>query len=240
MVASAKKPLDRIKAAVSLAVNKPMKSAEPPTVEVKATAIKPEHLTQGLAPSLPGLVRVFDNAPEMSGLFQSHFGIDLQSLARMSLEQLGQQTDIILQAKQFAEYLPLIEQNIKDYVKAVTDYNTFIARCVKDGAKGIKEIDKAKLDVMLEWFGYKAHQQQLGRKQDNELIKLDAETQNVISLSDFNVDMALKMKAAALSNAMKQGEQRPILAAQQAEIRLATNQRKQEVKNLIQHGTRGK
>ncbi|MHC5829246.1 MAG: hypothetical protein ACYT04_78370, partial [Nostoc sp.] len=93
-------------------------------------------MSQGLAPTLPGLVRVFDNAPEAAGLFQSHFGIDLQSLAGMSPEQLGQQTDMILQAKQFAEYLPLIEQNIKDYVKAVTDYNTFIARCVKDGARG--------------------------------------------------------------------------------------------------------
>lgn len=237
---SNKKPLDRIKSAVGLALAKPMKSADPETVNVHATPIKSDHLSQALAPTLPGLVRVFDNAPEAAGLFQSHFGIDLQSLAGMSPEQLGQQTDMILQAKQFAEYLPLIEQNIKDYVKAVTDYNTFIARCVKDGAKGIKEIDKAKLDVMLEWFGYKAHQEQLGRKQDNKLIELKTETENVISLSDFTTDMALRMKASALNNAMQQAQERPEIAAQQAGIRLATNQRKQQVKQMIQFGTRGK
>lgn len=235
-----KKPLDRIKAAVSLTLAKPMKNADPQTVNVHASPIKSEHLSQALAPTLPGLVRVFDNAPEAAGLFESHFGINLQSLAGMSPEQLGQQTDMILQAKQFAEYLPLIEQNIKDYVKAVTDYNTFIARCVKDGAKGIKEIDKAKLDVMLEWFGYKAHQEQLGRKQDNKLIELKTETENVISLSDFTTDMALKMKAAALNNQIHLEQQRPELAARQGEIRLATNQRKQEIKRLIQYGTRGK
>lgn len=235
-----KTPLDRIKAAASLTLAKPLKSAEPETVNVNARPVQSEHLSQALAPTLPSLVRVFDNAPEAAGLFQSHFGIDLQSLAGMSPEQLGQQTDMILQAKQFAEYLPLIEQHIKDYIKAVTDYNTFIARSIKEGAKGIKEIDKAKLDVMLEWFGYKAHQEQLGRKQDNKLIELKAETENVISLSDFTTDMALRMKAVSLNNAMQQAEQRPILAAQQAEIRTAANQRKQEVKQLIQFGTRGK
>lgn len=232
-----RKPLDRIKSVVSLAVAKPMKSAEPQTVNINA---KPVNEHQGIAPTLPGLVRVFDNAPEVAGLFTSHFGIDLQSLAGMSPEQLGQQTDMILQAKQFAEYLPLIEQNIKDYIKAVTDYNTFIARCVKDGAKGIKEIDKVKLDVMLEWFGYKQHQEQLGRRGDNEKLKLEEDTKNFISLSDFNLDMALKMKATALNNAKQQAEQRPVFASQQAEIRMAASQRKQEIKELIQYGTRGK
>jgi hypothetical protein len=235
-----RKALDRLKTSAMSLVQKPLKSAEPEVIPVNASPVQDGHLSQGIAPTLPGLVRVFDNAPEAAGLFQSHFGIDLQSLAGMSPEQLGQQTDMILQARQFAEYLPLIEQNIKDYVKAVTDYNTFIARCVKDGAKGIKEIDKSKLDVMLDWFGYKAHQEQLGRKGDNELIKLNAETQHVISLSDFNVDMALRMKAIAYDSAIKQAEQRPVLAAQQAEQRKLVSDRKLEVKNLIQYGTRGK
>jgi len=158
----------------------------------------------------------------------------------MSPEQLAQQTDMILQAKQFAEYLPLIEQHINDYIKAVTDYNTFIARAVKSGAKGIKEIDKAKLDVMLEWMGYKAHQEQLGRKSDNELIKLNAETENVIRLSDFSVDMALKIKATALNKSMEDAAQRPVLAAELAEARSLVNQRKTHIKELIQYGTRGK
>jgi hypothetical protein len=234
-----RKPLDRIKSAMSI-VAKPLKSAEPPTIPVNAKPVQSDHLSQGIAPNLPGLVRVFDNAPEAAGLFTSHFGIDLQSLAGMSPEQLGQQTDMILQAKQFAEYLPLIEQHINDYIKAVVDYNTFIARSIKAGAKGIKEIDKSKLDVMLEWFGYKAHQEQLGRKGDNELIKLKTETENVISLSDFNLDMALKMKAASLSKSMEDAAQRPILAAEQAEQRSLINQRKTHIKELIQYGTRGK
>ncbi len=217
-----------------------MRSADPDAINVNAVPVQSDHLNQGLAPTLPGLVRVFDNAPEAAGLFTSHFGIDLQSLAGMSPEQLGAQTDIILQAKQFAEYLPIIEQHIKDYVQAVTDYNTFIARSIKAGCKGIKEIDKAKLDVLLEWMGYKAHQEQIGRKTDNELLKLENETENYIRLEDFNLDMALKMRAASLNNSIAQGEQRPILAAEQTEIRNLVNQRKQQVKQLIQYGTRGK
>ncbi|MEH1789677.1 MAG: hypothetical protein V7L23_30005 [Nostoc sp.] len=235
-----RKSLDRIKSAVSMTLAKPLKSAEPNTVNINATPISSDHLSQALAPTLPSLVRVFDNAPEAAGLFQSHFGIDLQSLAGMSPEQLAQQTDMILQAKQFAEYLPIIEQHIADYIKAVTDYNTFIARSIKAGAKGIKEIDKAKLDVMLEWFGYKAHQEQLGRKQDNKLIELKTETENVISLSDFNLDMALKIKAASLTKSMQEALQRPILAAELAQQRSLVNQRKSHVKELIQYGTRGK
>jgi hypothetical protein len=234
-----RKPLDRIKSAMSI-VAKPLKSAEPPTIPVDAKPVQSDHLSQGIAPNLPGLVRVFDNAPEAAGLFTSHFGIDLQSLAGMSPEELGAQTDIILQAKQFAEYIPIIEQHINDYIKAVTDYNTFIARSIKAGCKGIKEIDKAKLDVLLEWMGYKSHQEQIGRKTDNELIKLKAETDNYIMLSDFNLDMALRIKAAALNNSIMQAEQRPLFAVEQAQQRQLVSDRKQRVKELIQYGTRGK
>jgi hypothetical protein len=197
---------------------------------------------EGISPSLPGLVKVFENAPEAEGLFASHFGINLSQLAGMTPEELGKQTDIILQAKQFAEYLPIIEDHIKDYVQAVTDYNVFIANCIKAGAKGIKEIDKAKVDVMLEWFGYKAHQEQLGRKADNEKIKIKQETDNYITLSDFNLDMALKIKAAALQKSMDDAQQRPLLQAEQAKQKEIVKERKQAVKNLIQYGTadRGK
>jgi hypothetical protein len=194
----------------------------------------------GIAPGLVPLVRVFDNAPEAEGLFASHFGINLSSLAGMSPEQLGQQTDMILQAKEFASYIPIIEPLINDYIKAVVDYNTFISRAIKAGAKGIKEIDKSKLDVMLEWFGYKQHQEQIGRKADNEKAKLEADTQNYIALSDFNLDMALKMKATSLQAQMEAAAQRPELAAQLAEERKIVNERKQQVKQLIQYGTGGK
>lgn len=235
-----RKALDRLKTSAMSLVRKPMKSAEPEVIPVNASPVQDGHLSQGIAPTLPGLVRVFDNAPEAEGLFASHFGINLSSLAGMSPQQLAEQTDIILQAKQFAEYLPIIEQHIKDYVQAVVDYNGFIARCIKSGVKGIKDIDKNKLDVMLEWMGYKAHQEQLGRKQDNELIELKAETENVIRLSDFNVDMALKIKAASLAKSMEDALQRPVLAAKLAEQRSIVNQRKTHIKQLIQHGTRGK
>lgn len=221
-------------------VAKPLKSANPETVAVNAHPVQSDHLTNALAPGLVPLVRVFDNAPEVAGLFTSHFGVDLQSLAEKSPEQLAQLTDMILQAKGFAEYIPIIEPLINDYIKAVVDYNTFIARAAKAGVKGIKEIDKSKLDVMLEWFGYKAHQEQLGRKADNELIKINAETENVIRLSDFSVDMALKIKAAALNKSMEDAAQRPILAAELAEQRSIVNQRKIHIKELIQYGTRGK
>lgn len=235
MPARKKSLVDKLGSAITL-----VRSNPEPQVTVNAVPVQSNHLSQGLAPGLSNLVRVFDNAPEAEGLFASHYGINLSSLAQMSPEQLGEQTDMILQAKQFAEYLPLIEQNIKDYVKAVVDYNTFIARCIKDGAKGIKEIDKAKLDVMLEWFGYKQHQEQLGRKGDNEKIKLENETQNYIALSDFNLDMALKMKATALAKSMQDAAQRPILAAEQTQQRSIVQQRKTHIKQLIQYGTAGK
>lgn len=233
-----KKALNKIASSAIALVKSPTKNAEPKAIPVDAKLVN--DFNSGIAPGLVPLVRVFDNAPEAEGLFASHFGINLSSLAGMSPEQLAQQTDIILQAKQFAEYLPLIEQHIKDYVKAVTDYNVFIANCIKAGAKGIKEIDKSKLDVMLEWFGYKQHQEQLGRKADNEKTKLENDTQNYIALSDFSLDTALKIKAATLSKSMEDIAQRPVLAAEQAEIRQATNQRKQEIKQLIQYGTGAK
>lgn len=226
----------KIKDILSSAITLVQPKSEPRTINVEAKPVN----NNGLAPGLVPLVRVFDNAPEAEGLFASHYGINLSSLAGMSPEQLAEQTDMILQAKQFAEYLPIIEQNIKDYVKAVVNYNTFIARCVKDGAKGIKEIDKAKLDVMLEWFGYKQHQEQLGRKGDNEKLKLQEETKNYIALSDFSLEAALKMKATALQNSMDAIAQRPELQAQQTEERRVVNERKQEVKRLIQFGTMGK
>ncbi|WDD36054.1 hypothetical protein PQG02_32150 (plasmid) [Nostoc sp. UHCC 0926] len=215
-----------------------MKSADPDAIDVNAVSVKSND--QGIAPNLPGLVKVFENAPEAEGLFSSYFGINLSNLAGMSPEELGAQTDMILQAKQFAEYIPIIEQHINDYIKAVTDYNTFIARSIKAGCKGIKEIDKAKLDVLLEWMGYKAHTEQLGRKSDNEKTKIENETENYIRLSDFNLDMALKMRATAVSNSIAIAEQRPLLAAEQAQQRQLVSDRKQRVKELIQYGTRGK
>lgn len=215
-----------------------MKSADPDTIDVNAVSVKSN--VQGIAPNLPGLVKVFENAPEAEGLFSSYFGINLSNLAGMSPEELAAQTDIILQAKQFAEYIPIIEQHINDYIKAVTDYNTFIARSIKAGCKGIKEIDKAKLDVLLEWMGYKAHTEQLGKKSDNEKTKIETDTANYISLSDFTLSMALEMKATALSKSMEQASYRPILAAEQAQQRQIVSDRKTHIKELIQYGTRGK
>lgn len=207
---------------------------------IPAEPVQSSHLSNALAPTLPGLVRVFDNAPEAEGLFASHFGINLSSLAGMTPEELGAQTDLILQAKQFAEYIPILEPLINDYIKAVVDYNTFIARAIKAGAKGIKEIDKSKLDVMLEWFGYKQHQEQLGRKGDNAKIQMQEDTKNFIALSDFNLDVALKMKAIALNQQIETAAQRPEIAARLADERRVVNERKQQVKQLIQLGTRGK
>jgi hypothetical protein len=198
------------------------------------------HLTGGMAPSLSTLVKVFDTAPEAKGIFENHFGIDLQALAGMSPQELGKMTDMILQAKEFMQHLPTIEQHINDYIKAVTDYNTFIARSVKAGFTGIKEIDKSRLDVFLEMAGYKAHTEKLGRKSDNAVKQIEADKDNFISLSDFTLQTALQIKATALAKAKEQVEQRPVVAAEQAEQREIVNRRKQEIKNLITYGTRGK
>jgi hypothetical protein len=198
------------------------------------------HLTQGMAPSLSALVKVFDTAPEAKGIFESHFGIDLQALAGMSPQELGKMTDMILQAKEFMQHLPTIEQHITDYVKAVTDYNTFIARSTKAGFAGIKEIDKSRLDIFLEMAGYKAHTEKLGRKSDNAVKQIEADRDNYINLSDFTLQTALQIKATALAKAKEQVEQRPIVTAELAQQREIVNQRKQQVKDLITYGTRGR
>jgi hypothetical protein len=198
------------------------------------------HLRQGIAPSLPGLVKVFDTAPEARGMFQEHFGIDLQALAGMSPEELGSMTDMILQAKEFMSYLPIIEQHVLDYVKAVVDYNGFVARVTKAGFAGIKEIDKGRLDIFLEMAGYKAHQEKLGRKADNKIVEIETDRDNYISLSDFTLETALKVKAAASAKAQQQVAERPVIALEQARIREIASQRTRQIKELIQYGSRGR
>lgn len=204
------------------------------------TPMQSNHLTQGMAPTLAGMVKVFDTAPEAKGIFESHFGIDLQALAGLSPHELGSMTDMILQAKEFMQHLPTIEQHIADYIKAVTDYNTFIARSVKAGFSGIKEIDKSRLDIFLEMAGYKAHTEKLGRKSDNTIQQIERDRDNFISLSDFTLQTALEIKATALAKSKEQVEQRPVVAAEQAQQREIVNQRKQQIKDLITYGTRGK
>ena len=213
---------------------------EPNQQSPNPTPTQSNHLTQGMAPSLAGMVKVFDTAPEAKGIFESHFGIDLQALAGLSPHELGSMTDMILQAKEFMQHLPTIEQHIADYIKAVTDYNTFIARSVKAGFSGIKEIDKSRLDIFLEMAGYKAHQEKLGRKSDNAVQQIEVDRDNFISLSDFTLQTALQIKATALAKSKEQVEQRPVVAAELAQQREIVNQRKQQIKDLIQYGTRGK
>lgn len=208
--------------------------------QTPSSPVSSDHFTQGMAPSLAGLVKVFDTAPVAKGIFESHFGIDLQALAGLSPQELGKMTDMILQAKEFMSHLPTIEQHISDYIKSVTDYNTFIARTTKAGFTGIKEIDKSRLDIFLEMAGYKAHTEKLGRKSDNAVKQIEVDRDNFISLSDFTLQTALQIKATALAKSKEQVEQRPVVAAELAQQREIVNQRKQQIKDLIQYGTRGK
>jgi hypothetical protein len=236
---ASKNPLDRIKLAVSLVVAKPMKSANPETVNVNATPIKSDHLSQALAPHL-ALTKVFDNAPEMRGLFQDYYGFDIGNFAMMSPEQLGEFADMVNQAKMFDEMLPIIEQHVKDYITAKVNHDKFIANCIKSGASGMKSIDESTLQVLLEHKGYQLNRERLGRKGDNKIIEMEASRDDAIHLDDYTLEAALKVAALKLNNSTMQIDQRPGIAAQQAEQRKLVSDRKLEVKNLIQFGARGK
>ena len=234
-----KKPLDRIKAAVSLTLAKPMKSAEPKAIPVDARPVQSDHLSQALAPHL-AITKVFDNAPEMRGLFQDYYGFDVGNFAMMSPEQLGEFADMVNQAKMFDEMLPIIEQHVKDYISAKVNHDKFIANCIKSGASGMKSIDESTLQVLLEHKGYQLNRERLGRKADNETIKMEAERDTAISLLDYNLDTALKVAALKFDASIAQAEQRPILAAEQAQAKKLISDRKVELRNLIQNGTRGR
>jgi len=215
---------------------------QPKAVEVKTHHSQPnqtEYLKNGIAPSL-SITKVFDSAPEMRGLFENYYGFDPANFAMMTPEMLGQFTDVVNQAKFFDEMLPTIEQHIKDYITAKVNHDKFVANCIKSGAAGMKSIDEATLQVFLEHKGYRLNHEKLGRKADNETIRMEADRDNFFQQADFTLQTALQIKAAGLSKSLENIEQRPILAAEQAQQRQITSDRKQQVKNLIQYGTRGK
>jgi hypothetical protein len=210
-----------------------------PKVEKHSQPNQTEYLKNGIAPSL-AITKVFDTAPEMRGLFENYFGFDPANFAMMTPEMLGQFTDMVNQAKFFDEMLPTIEQHIKDYITAKVNHDKFLANCIKSGAAGMKSIDEATLQVFLEHKGYHLNREKLGRKADNETIKMEAERDNTFLKEDFTLQTALQIKGAGLAKSLEQVEQRPIFAAEQAQQRQIVSDRKQRVKELIRYGTRGK
>lgn len=215
---------------------------QPKAVEAKTHHSQPnqtEYLKSGIAPNL-AITKVFDSAPEMRGLFENYFGFDPANFAMMTPEMLGQFTDMVNQAKFFDEMLPTIEQHIKDYITAKVNHDKFLANCIKSGAAGMKSIDEATLQVFLEHKGYHLNREKLGRKADNETIKMETERDNAILQGDFSLQTSLQVAALKLSKSLEQIEQRPEIASLQAQERQLVTQRKQHVKNLIIYGTAGK
>jgi len=210
-----------------------------PNQETHSQPNQTEYLKNGIAPSL-AITKVFDTAPEMRGLFENYFGFDPANFAMMTPEMLGQFTDMVNQAKFFDEMLPTIEQHIKDYITAKVNHDKFLANCIKSGAAGMKSIDEATLQVFLEHKGYHLNREKLGRKADNETIKMEAERDNAILQGDFSLQTSLQVAALKLSKSLEQIEQRPEIASLQAQERQLVQGRKQHIKNLIIYGTAGK
>ena len=119
--------------------------------------------SQGIASSLSGRCKAYDDAPEVRGLMQAYFGLNPENFVDMSPEELGQFVDQAKQAKYFSENWEKIAENVKDYIQGVVDYNEFVTRCVKAGVAGMKRIDKNTLDVLLQHKNYKNNQNKLDK-----------------------------------------------------------------------------
>lgn len=87
---------------------------EPKAIPIDAKPVN-NHLNSAIAPSLVP-TKVFDTAPEMRGLFENYFGFDIGNIANMSPQQIGELVDMINQARQFDEMLPIIKKHIQDYI----------------------------------------------------------------------------------------------------------------------------
>jgi hypothetical protein len=112
-----------------------------------------------IAGSFSGALKAFDTAPEMQGLFNSYFKIDLAQIPLMSPEELGELADKAAEAKYFSDNREKIEKHIKNLIDGIVDYNEFVAACVKSGAAGMKKIDKSTLDVFLGMKDYQINTQ---------------------------------------------------------------------------------
>jgi hypothetical protein len=192
--------------------------------------------SQGIASSLSGRCKAYDDAPEVRGLMQAYFGLNPENFVDMSPEELGQFVDQAKQAKYFSENWEKIAENVKDYIQGVVDYNEFVTRCVKAGVAGMKRIDKNTLDVLLQHKSYKNNQSKLA--QDSRVADqlMQQELTDYIDLSEYDLNMSLQMMAAKLLKEKEKIDARPDEEQARADAQQAEQERKQYIRNLLNYG----
>lgn len=192
--------------------------------------------SQGIASSLSGRCKAYDDATEVRGLMQAYFGLNPETFVDMTPEEFGQFVDQAKQAKFFSENWEKVAEHVKDYIQGVVDYNEFVTRCVKAGVAGMKKIDKNTLDVLLQHKSYKNNQNKLA--QDSRVADqlMQQELTDYIDLSEYDLNMSLQMMAAKLLKEKEKIDARPDEEQARADAQQAEQERKQYIMNLLNYG----
>jgi hypothetical protein len=192
----------------------------------------------GIFGAATNYLKAFDTAREMPGLMDTYYGLDLAAIPGSTPEELALLADLARQAKFFSDNIEVIEDHIKTYIQGIIDYNEFVARCVKAGVSGMKKIDKATLDTLLQLQSYKANVRKLSVDADVAVAKLNQETENYIALQNYDLAAAFRMMANKLAKEMAAIDAAP----QEAEARAAAQMQwvleARSAKQLIQYGSR--
>jgi hypothetical protein len=192
--------------------------------------------SQGIASSLNGRGKAYDEAPEMRGLMQAYYGLNPETFVDMTPEEFGQFVDQAKQAKFFSENWEKIAENVKDYIQGVVDYNEFVMRCVKAGVAGMKKIDKNTLDVLLQHKSYKNNQSKLAQDSRAADQLMQQELNDYIDLSEYDLNMSLQMMAAKLLKEKEKIDALPSEEQARADAQQAEQERKQYIRNLLNYG----
>jgi hypothetical protein len=193
---------------------------------------------RGLVPSFDGLLKAYDAAPDMRGLMTSYFGIDPGQIPMMTPDELAELADKAAQAKFFSDNIEKIEEHIKTYIRGVVDYNEFVSRCVRTGVGGMKKIDKATLDVFLEWKGYKANTEKLAKQSDVEAQLIQQSVTDYVALQDTKLDVYLQIAAADLARQQQELNNLPNEKEGTRTLNAARAEQQRQLKELIYYGTR--
>jgi hypothetical protein len=190
----------------------------------------------GIAPSLSGHCKAYDDAPEIRGLMQAYYGFNPETFIDLTPEEFGQFVDQAKQAKFFSENWEKIAEHTKDYIQGIVDYNEFVTRCVKAGVAGMKKIDKNTLDVLLQHKSYKNNQNKLA--QDSRVADQlrEQELTDYIDLSEYDLNMSLQMMAAKLLKEKEKINAKPEEEQARADAQQAEQERKQYIRNLLNYG----
>ncbi|PHJ59563.1 hypothetical protein VF14_08785 [Nostoc linckia z18] len=153
-----------------------------------------------IAPSVGGLIKSFNSAPEMQGLLNEYFGIGdfLTALPGMTPNEIAAMADKLDQLNFLLDNLPAIEQNIINYVQGVVKYHEFVERCVKEGVAGMNKIDQSVLDIFLSHKGLLGERQKREAHSKNEVQLIDNGVSNYVELQDHKLQAALKRNAKKL------------------------------------------